>query len=169
MTEENPIIELNRINGALEVLGLIREMLLMQQDELGAETAQESVEEIQTRIDALLLEYERRRKALHPQHKSYQFILTEAEVFPLAHDCYVELVRGEAISKEFSGQTLRLADWYVRMDNDSPKKVVNENYSWLVIDEFGRADLHAAKAIETTPLPSHDKRDEIKRCLFETT
>jgi hypothetical protein len=72
----------------------------------------------------------------------------------------------KAISSEFAGRTLRLADWYVRMEDDRPQDVVNETYTWLVLDEFGRADLHAARAIETSPLPTKEERDELQRRLF---
>jgi hypothetical protein len=158
--------EINRLQGALEALGLVRERLLAQRDELGPETAAEAVYEMLTQVDALLLEFARRREALHPHHRSYQFLLTGREVLPLAHDRYGLWMRGEAVSAEFVKQTLRLVDWYVRLEHDRPAQVVNEHYSWLVIDEFGRADLHAAKAIADSPLPSSDERREIERRLF---
>jgi len=166
MSERDLRQEINRINGALEVLGLLRERLAWQRDELGAESGQEAVDEMLTQVDALQSEYRRRRTDLHPRHKSYQFFLTDASVLPILHDCYVDLVRGQAISSEFAGQTLRLADWYVRLEDDRPQQLVNETYSWLVLDEFGRADLHAARAIEASPLPSQAQRDEMNRRLF---
>jgi len=166
MLERDLQQEVNRITGALEVLGLLRERLALQRDELGGETGREAVDEMLTQVDALHGEYRRRRADLHPHHKSYQFFLNAAGVLPILHDCYVDLVRGEAISSEFAGQTLRLASWYVRMHNDVPQQVVNETYDWLVIDEFGRADLHAARAIEASPLPTKEERDEINRRMF---
>lgn len=159
-------IEINRIYGALDMLSLLRERLQIQRDEIGAESAQEAVDEMLTEVDALYLEYQRRRTALSPQHRSFQFVLSDTEVYPLEHKFYVELVRGRSTFTEFAGQTLRLADWYLRMQDDRPQEVVNETYSWLVLDEAGRADLHAARTIDTSPLPSAKARDEISRCLY---
>jgi hypothetical protein len=166
MREHDLRQEINRLQGALDVLGLVRERLLRQRDELGGETAREAVDEMLTHVDALQNEYSRRRAELHPHHKSYQFFLTDAGVLPIRHDCYVDLVTGKAISSELAGQTVRLADWYVRMQDDMPQEVVNETYTWLVLDEFGRADLHAARAIDASQLPSHDEHEEIHRRLF---
>ena len=158
--------QINRLNGALDALGLLRELLLLQRDEIGVESAQEAVDETLTHVDAMILEYERRRAEAHPHHRSYQFILTEDDIYPIAHDCYVDLARGKAISTEFAGQTVRLADWYARLEDDIPKQVVNENYAWLVFDNTGRADLHAAKAIDASPLPTAKEREEIIRRLY---
>jgi len=160
--------ECDRINGAQEMLGLLRERLQMQRDELGPESAQEAMDEMLTQVLAMQSEYQRRLQAIHPHHKSYLFFLSEAEVIPIRHDCYIPLVEGKAVADEFAGQTLRLADWYVRVDNEVPQKVVNETYSWLVFDEFGRLDLHAAQAIETSPLPSADERIQIETRQFES-
>ena len=166
MTQDNLTNDLNRLNGALELLGLLREKLILQKDELGKQSAQEAVDEMLSLVDALHVEYQHRRMKLHPQHKSYQFFLTAEGVIPIRHDCFVDLVRGEAISSEFTGQTLRLADCYVRMQDDVPQEVVNETYNWLVLDKFGRADLHAARDIQASPLPSDEERKEINRRLF---
>jgi len=158
--------EINQINGSLEVLSLLREKLRLQLNEIGAESAQEAVYEMLTHVEAMQLEYLHRRNKLHAQHKSYQFYLTDKGVLPILHDCYVELVSGKAISTEFAKQTIRLADWYVRMQDDVPQQVVNETYSWLVFDEFGRLNLHAAHNIKASPLPSEDERGEINKRLF---
>ncbi|MBI1285930.1 MAG: hypothetical protein GC183_16620 [Thiobacillus sp.] len=166
MTQDKPANELNRLNGALEVLGLLREKLMLQRDELGAESAQEAVDEMRSQVDALQIECQQRRANLHPHHKSYQFVLTDEEVLPVRHDCYVKLLRGEAELSEFKGQTLRLADWYMFMQDDKPQEVVNETYNWLALDEFGRADLHAARDIQASPLPTTRERKEIYRRLF---
>jgi|GEM_PF-4263189 len=58
MLEQDLRNELNRINGALEVLGLLREKLIIQKDEIGAESAQEAEDEILTQVDAMYLEYQ---------------------------------------------------------------------------------------------------------------
>ncbi len=167
MLEQDLRNELNRINGALEVLGLLREKLIIQKDEIGAESAQEAEDEMLTQVEAMYLEYQRRRHELHPHHKSYLFYLIDDEVIPIIHDCYVLLVKGETVAPEFVGQTLRLADLYVHMDDEVPKQVVNETYSWLVFDEFGRLDLHAALAIEASPLPTIEERKQIQNRLFK--
>lgn len=166
MAERKLANEVNRINGALEVLGILSERLVLQMDEIGAESGREAVDEMLTQVDALQLEYQRRQAELHPHHKSYQFFLTDEGILPILHDCYTELVSDEAISSEFAGKTLRLSDWYVRMEDDVPKDIVNEIYSWLVLDEFGRTDLHTAQAIEDSPLPTQEEWDEIYRRLF---
>jgi len=168
MTIHNLANEINRLNGALEVLGLLRERLTMQLDEMGAESGREAVDEMLTQVDALQLEYQRRSKNLHPHHKSYQFILTEEGVSPILHDSYIDLVSGKAISTEFAGQTYRLADWYVKMKVDVPQQLVNETYSWLTFDDSGRVDLHAAKAIEASPLPTEEEHEQIKKLLFSS-
>lgn len=167
MLEQDLRNELNRINGALEVVGLLREKLILQRDEIGAESAQEAVDEMLTQIDAMHSEYQRRRHELHPHYKSYLFYLIDDEVIPIVHDCYVLLVKGEADASEFAGQMLLLADLYVRMDDEVPKQVVNETYSWLVFDKFGRLDLHAAHAIEALPIPTKEERKQIENRLFK--
>lgn len=166
MREQDLMKELDRLQGALDALGLVRERLVQQRDELGGETAREAVDEMLTRVEALQAEYGRRRAGLHPHYRSYQFFLTDDGVLPVRHDCYVDLVSGKAISSEFAGHKLRLANWFVRLHDGAPQEVVNETYHWLVLDEFGRADLHAAKVIETSPLPGTAEHDEIHRRLF---
>ena len=168
MTIHNLANEVNRINGALEILGLLRERLSLQLDEMGAESGREAVDEMLTQVDALQLEYQRRSKNLHPHHKSYQFILTDEGVSAILHENYIDLVSGKAISTEFAGQTFRLADWYVQTKDDEPQQLVNETYSWLTFDDSGRVDLHAAKKIEASPLPTEEEHEQIKKLLFST-
>lgn len=167
-TIRNLANEANHINGALEILGLLRERLTLQLDEMGAESGREAVDEMLTQVDALQLEYQRRSKNLHPHHKSYQFFLTDEGVSPILHESYIDLVRGKAITTEFAGQTHRLADWYVKMKDDVPQQLVNETYSWLTFDDSGRVDLHAAKAIKASPLPTEVEHKKIKKLLFST-
>lgn len=169
MREQDVTKELNRLQGALDALGLVRERLLSQRDELGHESARDAVDEMLTQVEALLAEYGCQRAELHPHYRSYQFFLSADEVLPIPHDYYVALVSGKAITGEFAGRTLRLADWYVRVHDGTPQEVVNETYVWLVFDTFGRADLHGARAIETSPLPSPAEREEIRRHLFAPT
>ncbi len=168
MTIRNLVNEVNRINGALEILGLLRERLVLQLDEMGAESGREAVDEILTQVDALQLEYQRRGKNLHPHYKSYQFFLTDEGVSPILHKNYIEFVTGKTNITKFAGQTLRLADWYVQMKDDVPQQLVNETYSWLTFDDSGQVDLHAAKKIEASPLPAEVEHKQIKKLLFST-
>ena len=61
-------------------------------------------------------------------------------VRPVPHALYVALVRGQASAETLAGQTLRLADWYVRMKNGVPDTVVNETYTQVRFDSQGRVD-----------------------------
>ena len=159
--------EINRLNGALGILGLLRERLELQMDEVADETGQEALDETLSYVVALRSEYLRRQQELHPHHKTCLFYLTDEAVLPVLHDCYVQLVEGKPVAREFFNQTLRLADWYVRVENEVPKQVVNETYSWLVFDQHGRLDLQAAHAIEESPLPTETERQRIKQQLFD--
>jgi len=166
MLERDLQKEINRLNGALEILGLLRQRLELQLDEMGDESGQEAVDEMLTQVVAIRSEYLRRQQALHPHHKTYLFYLTDEGVLPILHDCYVPLVEGRAVACEFFSRTFRLADWYVRVEKEVPKQVVNETYSWLVFDQHGRLDLQAAHAIEASPLPTEAEREQIEKQLF---
>jgi hypothetical protein len=167
MLERDLQKEINQINGALEMLGLLRQRLERQLDEVADETGQEALDETLSYVIALRSEYFRRQQELHPHHKTYLFYLTDEAVLPVLHDCYVQLVDGKSVACEFFNQTFRLADWYVRVEKQVPKQVVNETYSWLVFDQHGRLDLHAAHAIEESPLPTETERERIKQQLFD--
>ena len=166
MLERDLQKEINRLNGALEILGLLRERLELQLDEMGDESGQEAVDEMLSQVVAMRSEYLRRQQALHPHHKTWLFYLTDEGVLPILHDCYVPLVEGKAVACEFFSQTFRLADWYVRVEKEVPKQLVNETYSWLVFDQHGRLDLQAAHAIEASPLPTGAEREQIEKQLF---
>lgn len=163
-----------RLEGALELLDLLREDLVLRQDQVRDASAHEAFDEMLTQVDALLVEYRRREDALPPvtaQHASYAFLLTEqGEVHPLPHRVYVALVRGEAATPQFAGQTLRLAEWYVRLQAGEPASVVNETYALLSIDRDGRADWSAtpgpAEAGERAALPSAAERERMHALLF---
>ena len=72
-------------------------------------------------------------------HASYVFLLDEGSgVHAVPHALYVALARGEASALALAGQTLRLADWYVRLKNGEPDTVVNETYSLVRFDAQGR-------------------------------
>ena len=160
--------EINRLNGALGILALLRERLELQLDEVADETGQAALDETLSYIVALRSEYQHRQKDLQPHHKTFLFYLTEEGVLPVLHECYISLVEGKDEACEFFNKTIRLADWYVRIENDVPKQVVNESYSWLFFDQHGKLDLHAAHAIEETPLPTEAERQQINRQLFDS-
>jgi hypothetical protein len=86
--------------------------------------------------------------------KSQVFLLSDSAVWPLAHDRYVALVRGETTAAEFAGQRLILVDWYQRMECGEPGKVINETCSWLVFDTQGAVDAPAAHAIQAAAAPT---------------
>lgn len=166
MLESDVQKEIDRLNGALEILGLLRERLELQLDEVVDETGQEALDEALSYIVALRSEYQRRQQELHPHHKTCLFYLTDEGVLPIPHDCYIPLVEGKAVACEFFSKKFRLADWYVRVEKGVPKQVVNESYSWLVFDQHGKLDLHAAHAIEESSLPTEAERGQIKKQLF---
>lgn len=159
--------EINQINGALEILALLRQQLELQLDEVADETGQEALDETLAYIVALRSEFQRRKQQLHPQHNTFLFYLSDEGVLPVQHDCFISLIEGKPAACGFFNKTLRLADWYVRIENDEPKQVVNETYSWLVFDQHGKLDLHAAHAIDKSSLPTDAEREQIIKQLSD--
>ena len=81
------------------------------------------------------------------EHASYVFLLDEAGgVHAVPHALFVALARHEAAAPTLAGQTLRLADWYVRLKNGEPDAVVNETYAVVRVDAHGR--------VESVPAPA---------------
>src|SRR5512139_246474 len=170
-----------RLEGALEVLDVLRTDLILRRDQVRDESAREAFDEMLTQVDAVLVEYRRREAALPPvtaHHASYAFLLDEyGAVHPLPHGVYVALVRGEAATPQFAGKTLRLAEWYVRLQAGEPESLVNETYALLAIDRDGRADWSATPSIrphhpgtdaapEAAALPSTAERARMQALLF---
>ncbi len=170
-----------RLEGALELLDILHEDLILRRDQVRDESGREAFDEMITQVDALLVEYRRREAALPPiaaHHASYAFLLDEhGAVHPLPHRVYVSLVRGDAAIPQFAGKTLRLAEWYVRLQADEPEAVVNETYALLAINREGRADWSAtpsvhphrpgqARAPEAEALPSEAERERMQALLF---
>lgn len=170
-----------RLEGALELLDLLRADLVLRRDQVRDESAREAFDEMLTQVDALLIEHRRRQDALPPvtaHHASYAFLLDQhGAVHPLPHRVYVALARGEAAIPQFAGQTLRLAEWYVRLQAGEPESVANETYALLTIDREGRADWSATpsfhshrpgspEAPETAALPSSAERESMQALLF---
>lgn len=108
-------------------------------------------------------------------HASYVFLLDESgDVHAVPHALYVALARGEATLEAMAGQTLRLADWYVRLKGGAPDVVVNETYSLVRFDAQGRVDpAHApsaaqtqAAAVENAAWPTAAERGRMRELLF---
>ena len=111
MLERDLKKEINQINGALEMLGLLRQRLELQLDEVADETGQEALDETLSYVVALRSEYLRRQQELHPHHKTYLFYLTDEGVLLIPHGCYVPLVEGKLVACEF----FRRFDWLTGM------------------------------------------------------
>ncbi len=102
-------------------------------------------------------------------HASYVFLLDEGgDVHPVPHALYVALARGQASEPSLAARTLRLADWYVRLEGGEPDTVVNETYSRLRLDAQGWVDLAAtpATAAPDADSPTLAERERIYALLF---
>lgn len=164
-----------KLDGALEVLDTIQTDLIMRRQQARDQSSLEAFDEMLTKTDALIIEYRRRRKALPAapgDYASYAFLLDDAgTVHPLPHHVYLALVRGEAAVPEFAGKTLRLAEWYVRLQAAAPETVVNETYVPLTIDPKGRANWSAPVPAEVVQdpdatWPTADERQRMEALLF---
>ena len=114
-------------------------------------------------------------------YASYVFVLDgDGSVHPVPHALYVALVRGQALAGTLAGQTLRLADWYVRMKNGTPDTVVNETYIQIRFDSDGRVDwtmTPSAHPLRTDPVsalcnarwPSVAEHERMQALLFGAT
>jgi hypothetical protein len=108
-------------------------------------------------------------------HASYVFLIDESSVVhPVPHALYVALASGEATARAMAGQTLRLADWFVRLKCGAPDVVVNETYSLVCFDAQGRVDpAHAPSAAqapvtapENAAWPTTAERGRMRELLF---
>lgn len=158
------------LQGTLEALDALHADLVLRQSEAQNASARETYDEVLTLLDSLQAEYRRRHATLPPspaEHASYVFLLDEQGVIhPLPHRLYVSLVRGQATAPHFAGQTLRLAEWYVRLHNSVPDTVVNETYTLLTFDAEGRIDWPATPDQERAALPSAEERTRMLARLF---
>ena len=112
------------------------------------------------------------------EHASYVFLIDDdSGVHPLPHGLYVSLARDGAGSMAFAGRRMRLADWYVRLSDGSPARVVNEWYGWVSFDNQGRLDpapdlpqrpsLEAGtQAMDASALPTVQERQQMEALLF---
>jgi hypothetical protein len=80
-------------------------------------------------------------------YASYVFLLGEdGSSHAVPHALYVALVRRQATAPAWAGHTLRLADWYVRLQGGEPDTVVNETYHLVRFDAQGQVDWTATPA-----------------------
>ncbi len=85
------------------------------------------------------------RSQATPDHASFIFLLAaDGAVHPVPHALYLALARGLADAPMLAGQTLRVADWYVRLKDGAPDRLVNAQYSLLRVNDSGRFDLAAS-------------------------
>lgn len=111
-------------------------------------------------------------------HASYVFLLDEAgEVHPLPHALYVALARADGASESLAGRSFRLADWYVRLKQGQPERVVNEWYGWVRFDTQGRYDPtptarlaqgypQGRTGVDASALPTAQERARMETMLF---
>lgn len=83
-------------------------------------------------------------------YRTFIFFLTQSgEIHPILHARYIAVIRREEAMLPFAGQRVRLADWYVAMQDDSAVAVENETYGFLEFDVQGYAcpvcDSHPAQ------------------------
>ena len=114
----------------------------------------------------------------HAKHASYVFLIDDTgAVHPVPHGLYVALARDGAGSAAFAGTRLRLADWYVRLSDGSPARVVNEWYGWVSFDAQVRFDptpdlpqrpplQFGARTMDMSALPTLDERKTMEAMLF---
>ena len=69
-----------------------------------------------------------------------------------------------AAAPTFAGQTLRLADWYVRLKDGEPEAVINESYQLWRVDAQGQVDALAAPA--DAGWPTQAERELMQALLF---
>ena len=101
-------------------------------------------------------------------HASYVFLLDDGSgVHPVPHALYVALTRGQALAPMLAGQTLRLADWYVRLKARAPDTVVNETYTLVRFDAQGRVDWPSTPVAEVAEgWPTVAERAQMHALLF---
>jgi hypothetical protein len=114
-------------------------------------------------------------------HASYVFLLDEADgVHPIPHSLYVALARGQAEAPALAGRTLRLVDWYVRLQDGKPGSVVNETCYLAHFNAQGKVDwpaspsshphrLNEVAVAEDAAWPTAAERAEMQSILFGET
>ncbi|MFN3792989.1 MAG: hypothetical protein ACK4S9_23140, partial [Massilia sp.] len=80
----------------------------------------------------------RRAVSSSAEHASYVFLLgAGGGVHPLPHSLYVALIKDAGAAPEFAGRTMRVADWYVRIEAGEPVSVVNEAHGLITFNAEG--------------------------------
>lgn len=98
------------------------------------------------------------------EYASFVFLLdADGGVHPLPHALYTALARHEANAPSLAGQSLRLADWYVRLQATEPAEIVNETYGLVQVDAQGRLDWAAAPP--KAGWPSWAEREQMRAAL----
>lgn len=99
------------------------------------------------------------------EHASYIFLLDEeGAVHPVPHALYVALARHEAVAPTLANQTLRMADWYVRLQNGEPESIANETYGICQVDTQGRVEVLNVPA--DAGWPTTIERERMNALLF---
>lgn len=71
-------------------------------------------------------------------YASFVFLLDSSdEVHPVPHGLYVALARGDATIEAMAGRTLRVADWYVRLNGGRPKQSSTRPTAWCFLTNKG--------------------------------
>jgi hypothetical protein len=79
-------------------------------------------------------------------HQSYIFFLTDnGEIQAIPQSTYVAAMRGEITLHEYVGRRIRVADFYVLLQDGAPAEIENETYSFLYFDGAGQADPRGAR------------------------
>ncbi len=102
------------------------------------------------------------------RHASYVFLLDDGGgIHPVPHALYVALARGETLAPMLKDQTMRVADWYVRLKAGAPDTLVNETYTLIHFDTQGLVDWGSAPVIDVTPVsPTVGERAKMQALLF---
>lgn len=94
--------------------------------------------------------------------RSYVFLLETEGVQPLDHALYVALARHERALPHLAGRSMRLADWYVKLEGGRPVSVANEWCGWVRFDTGGRLLPHPHPAL------SNNRTEEAERDNVDT-
>lgn len=112
------------------------------------------------------------------EHASFVFLLdSQGKIHPLPHELYVALARSQAAAESLADQSFRLADWYVRLHDGKPERVVNEWYGWVRFDAHGRFEAAAeapgpggrGQSQDVSALPTSAERERMESLLFSAT
>lgn len=174
-------LEAERLGGALDLLYRLRADFSLRREEANSEAAREAFDEALSVLASLETEFRRRYAEAMPAsaaHASYVFLLGgRGGVHPLPHTLYVALIKDDATAPEFAGQTMRVSDWYVRLEAGAPVAVVNETHGLITFDAQGRVNWQATPsfhphrdsarlASESTALPRPEERERMRRLIF---